>query len=199
RSESPLRIDELSSSPAKHDASIIEGPYLPIYAPLLPASNILRARIKPQAYPTIYSKVVIQGLSPNVPVPLNHMIGALVAGWKAEGNWLPQVAAAEATQTQMKSGKKTKTETAFAKWKREQEERKRRVLRDTPGAMEWQPEMQYIQEEEPEKKGVKRVLKKVIGMHHSDKSEKELEKIGLTFEVDDEAMGQNQSGQGVVP
>ena len=48
-------------------------PYLPIYAPLFPPTHILRSRINPTAYPTTYSKVVLQSLSPNIPIPLTHM------------------------------------------------------------------------------------------------------------------------------
>ena len=41
-------------------------------------------------YTAIYSKVVVQGLTPTVPIPLSHMVAALVQGWKAEGNWPPK-------------------------------------------------------------------------------------------------------------
>jgi len=66
------------------------GPWLPVYPPLLPDDNPVRANITPAAYAIIYSKVVIQGLTPTVPIPLTHMTQALIQGWKAEGQWPPQ-------------------------------------------------------------------------------------------------------------
>lgn len=63
--------------------------YLPIYPPLIPDTNPVRANIKPAAYAMIYSKVVVQSLTPSVPIPLTHMTSALVEGWKQEGNWPP--------------------------------------------------------------------------------------------------------------
>ena len=68
-------------------------PLLPVYASFLPVDNMIRASIKPEMYPAIYSKVVLQSLTPTVPIPLPDMIGALVQGWKSEGNWPPKGAA----------------------------------------------------------------------------------------------------------
>jgi Protein of unknown function (DUF4050) len=68
-------------------------PLLPVYPSLLPEDNIIRASIKPEMYPAIYSKVVLQSLTPTVPVPLPDVTGALVQGWKSEGNWPPKGAA----------------------------------------------------------------------------------------------------------
>jgi len=159
-----------------------DGPYLPIYPPLLPASHALRSRIKPSAYPTLYSKVVVQGLSPNVPIPLNHMINALVEGWKTEGNWPPQPLEPPNTAGR-KRGKKG--ESAFQKWKREQDEKKK-----TAGQRPH--EIQYVQDE-PDQKGVRKsisgVVKKAFGMGGPEVEDidKDLEKLGLTFEyVEDE-------------
>jgi Protein of unknown function (DUF4050) len=67
-----------------------QGPLLPIYPSLLPDDNSIRASIKPAMYPTIYSKVVLQSLTPTVPMRLPDMIGALIQGWKSEGNWPPR-------------------------------------------------------------------------------------------------------------
>jgi hypothetical protein len=61
-----------------------------LYPPLLPSSNPVRASIKPSIYTAIYSKVVVQGLTPTVPIPLPHIVAALVQGWKAEDNWPPK-------------------------------------------------------------------------------------------------------------
>jgi len=159
-----------------------DGPYLPIYPPLLPASHTLRSRIKPSAYPTLYSKVVIQGLSPNVPIPLNHMISALVEGWKAEGNWPPQPTEPQNTSTR-KRGKKG--ESTFQKWKREQDEKRRTATQRAH-------EVQYLQEE-PDHRGVRRsltgVVKKAFGMGgtEGDSVDRDLEKIGLTFDDEHDA------------
>src|SRR5271156_5791071 len=81
-----------SSSPSSNPlTSVDESPILlPVYAPLIPSSNPVRASIKPSMYAAIYSKVVIQGLTPTVPIPLSQMVAAMVQGWKAEGNWPPK-------------------------------------------------------------------------------------------------------------
>ncbi|MCJ1372843.1 hypothetical protein MMC20_004068 [Loxospora ochrophaea] len=63
---------------------------VPIPPPLLPPSNPIRRAITPATYPSIYSKVVIQGLSPTVPVNLADVTRALVAGWKENGEWPPR-------------------------------------------------------------------------------------------------------------
>ncbi|KAL2398895.1 hypothetical protein ABEF93_006081 [Exophiala dermatitidis] len=104
----PNNTDEI------HPGEPGSGPWIPIYPPLLPQEDVLRDRIKPQAYPTIYSKVVVQSMTPNVPIPLKHMIPALVEGWKAEGSWPPQPAAVAAQDV-----KKGRRSSAFAKWRRE--------------------------------------------------------------------------------
>lgn len=153
-----------------------DGPYLPIYPPLLPASHALRSRIKPTAYPTLYSKVVIQGLAPNVPIPLNHMISALVEGWKAEGNWPPQPTEPQKASTR-KRGKKG--ESAFQKWKREQDEKRSAATQRTH-------DVQSLQEE-PDHRGVRKsitgVVKKAFGMGgtQGDDVDRDLEQLGLTF------------------
>lgn len=154
-----------------------DGPYLPIYPPLLPASHALRSRIKPSAYPTLYSKVVIQGLSPNVPIPLDQMVSALVEGWKAEGNWPPQPVEPPKTILQRRS---KKGESAFQKWRRDQDDKRRAATKNAH-------EVQYLQEE-PDQKGVRKsisgVVKKAFGMGGPEGGDrdKDLEKIGLTFE-----------------
>lgn len=87
------------SAPASMDICVMENPnddqdrLLPVYPSLLPEDNSIRASIKPSMYPAIYSKVVLQGLTPTVPVPLPDLIGTLVQGWKSEGNWPPKGAA----------------------------------------------------------------------------------------------------------
>lgn len=156
-----------------------DGPYLPIYPPLLPASHTLRSRIRPTAYPTIYSKVVILNLTPNVPIPLTHMIGALVSGWKSEGNWPPQPMG----ETRVAARRKQKkSESAFQKWKREQEE-KRNATMARAEEIQWE-------QPEPEHKGVRRsigsAMKKILGSGNNETAEadadQDLEKLGLVFE-----------------
>lgn len=160
-----------------------DGPYLPIYPPLLPASHTLRSRIKPTAYPTIYSKVVVLNLTPNVPIPLTHMIGALVNGWKSEGNWPPQ----PMEVIRMGSRRKTKkSESAFQKWKREQEEKRNATLTQAD-------EVQWEQEEQEHKgvrKSISSAMKKMLGSSTSVTPEadadQDLENLGLVFEADPE-------------
>ena len=76
-----------SSSDSMNPPDEKPGPWLPVYPPLLPDDNPVRANITPAAYSTIYSKVVIQSLTPTVPIPLTHMTYALIEGWKADNQW----------------------------------------------------------------------------------------------------------------
>lgn len=164
-----------SRSQEEDAQEIKDGPYLPIYPPLFSSSHALRSRIKPSAYPALYSKVVIQGLTPNIPIPLNHMIGALVSGWKAEGNWPPQPTA-ESIAARRKS---KKGESAFQKWKKEQDAKRKAGL----AGHDHQPEVDTSQS-----KGVRRsitgVVKKAFGRKEPEEVEVEqdLETLGLTFE-----------------
>lgn len=106
----PATTSPKKTSPANSMAPVEEGPgpWLPVYPPLLPDDNPVRANITPAAYATIYSKVVIQSLTPAVPIPLTHMTQALIQGWKAEGAWPPQsnapVASASQEGTKKSSG-----------------------------------------------------------------------------------------------
>ena len=173
-----------SPDAAKAEFDLPDGPYLPIYPPILPASHTLRSRIKPTAYPTFYSKVVVQGLAPNVPIPLNHMINALVEGWKAEGNWPP--APLEPQLASPRSGRKVKRpESAFAKWKREQDEKRK-------SAAEKREEIRYSMEEPTQSnskggsvtKRLSGAVKKALGKKTDEEQdiEHDLERMGLTFE-----------------
>lgn len=110
-------IDSVESASSSNSSDPTSGPWLPVYPPLLPQDDSVRDRIKPQAYPTIYSKIVVQGMAPNVPIPLCHMIPALVEGWKVEGNWPPQPSATLAQD--MKKGRKS---SSFTKWRTEQQQ-----------------------------------------------------------------------------
>ena len=63
---------------------------VPLPPPILPLSNPIRAAISPSTYPSIYNKIVVQGLSPTIPVNLKDVIGAIVDGWKRDGDWPPK-------------------------------------------------------------------------------------------------------------
>lgn len=65
-------------------------PLLPLCPPLISSSNPIRASITPATYPAIYSKVVVQGLTPTVPINLSDVVKALVQGWKEKGEWPPK-------------------------------------------------------------------------------------------------------------
>jgi len=168
--------------PGTHaDAEFLpDEPYLPIYPPLFPASHALRSRIKPTAYPTIYSKVVIQSLAPNIPIPLNHMVNALVEGWKSEGNWPPRAMALEQPVGRRKA---RKGESAFSKWKREQDGRRK-------DAMSRAKAVEYEQEENHRgvRSQISGAVKKLLGGGEEANVDRELEQMGLTFETDEERL-----------
>ena len=54
---------------------------------IFPDSNPLRAQIVEKHYPAIYTKCVANGMTPAVPINLLDMTRAIVAGWKADGQW----------------------------------------------------------------------------------------------------------------
>ncbi|KAF7866891.1 hypothetical protein EAF04_005732 [Stromatinia cepivora] len=62
---------------------------VPIAKSLLPPDNAMRASINPQAYSTIYDKVIIQSLTPSCPINLSDVIQSCVHGWKRDGEWPP--------------------------------------------------------------------------------------------------------------
>ncbi|KAK0513869.1 hypothetical protein JMJ35_003591 [Cladonia borealis] len=63
---------------------------IPLIPPLLPPTHPIRSTITPQTYPAIYSKIILQGLSPTVPINLRDIVSALVQGWKKDGEWPPK-------------------------------------------------------------------------------------------------------------
>lgn len=65
---------------------------VPIPPPLIAETEPIHIKINPSLYPSIYSKVVLQSLTPSVPIKLSHMIPALVDGWKRDGEWPPKSA-----------------------------------------------------------------------------------------------------------
>lgn len=108
----PISSKGLQNSSASTSSSIASRrdsnnpsppPLLPLPLPLLPISNSIRSSITPATYPSIYSKVVVRGITPTVPINLSDMIGALVQGWKADGEWPPTSRVPE-TQVEARSG-----------------------------------------------------------------------------------------------
>lgn len=66
-------------------------PRVPVPQRLL-ADNSIRKSVTPKVYPDIYSKIVVSGRSPAVPINLSDMTRALVVGWKESGEWPPKAA-----------------------------------------------------------------------------------------------------------
>ncbi|KAJ5093711.1 hypothetical protein N7456_009572 [Penicillium angulare] len=69
-----------------------DEPLIPVAPPFISADNPVRATITPSIYPSIYTKVVVQGMTPTVPVNLADLTKAMVQGWKADGQWPPKPA-----------------------------------------------------------------------------------------------------------
>ncbi|KAF7173077.1 hypothetical protein CNMCM5623_005330 [Aspergillus felis] len=68
----------------------VRDPLIPVAPSFIPLSNPVRASITPTMYPSIYSKVVVQALTPTVPINLADVVKAMVQGWKADGQWPPK-------------------------------------------------------------------------------------------------------------
>ncbi|KAL4754670.1 hypothetical protein BDW72DRAFT_116796 [Aspergillus terricola var. indicus] len=86
--EPPSTTTTTSSTPSTEDH--FHDPLIPVVPSMIATSNPIRASITPAMYPSIYSKVVIQGLTPTVPINLADMTKAMVQGWKADGQWPPK-------------------------------------------------------------------------------------------------------------
>ncbi|KAH0278257.1 hypothetical protein KCU91_g2617, partial [Aureobasidium melanogenum] len=67
---------------------------IPVAEPLLPGDPI-RDRINQNAYSDIYTKVILQGRTPSIPISLTDVTRSLVHGWKEEGQWPPKPTPAE--------------------------------------------------------------------------------------------------------
>lgn len=59
-------------------------------APTLLPNHPIRKRISTDLYPEIYSKIIISGRTPSVPINLLVLTRALVQGWKDDGEWPPK-------------------------------------------------------------------------------------------------------------
>lgn len=88
-SNDPSAEQDISIAASVYDADP-EDPVVPIMRPFLPATHPVRQAITPSLYQSIYSRVVVQGLTPSIPINLADMTRAIVAGWKADGNWPPK-------------------------------------------------------------------------------------------------------------
>ncbi|KAH0362614.1 hypothetical protein KCU65_g7937, partial [Aureobasidium melanogenum] len=67
---------------------------IPVAQSLLP-DNAIRSRITTNSYSDIYTKVILQGRTPSVPISLTDVTRSLVHGWKEEGQWPPKPTPAE--------------------------------------------------------------------------------------------------------
>ncbi|BCR88255.1 DUF4050 domain-containing protein [Aspergillus chevalieri] len=79
-----------SPDPSSTPYSIADESYIPIVPSILSETNPIRASITPSMYPSIYSKVIVQSLTPTVPINLADVTKAMVQGWKADGQWPPK-------------------------------------------------------------------------------------------------------------
>lgn len=70
----------------------LDEPLIPVAPPFISSANPIRATIGPPIYQSIYTKVVVQGMTPTVPVNLADLTKAMVQGWKADGQWPPKPA-----------------------------------------------------------------------------------------------------------
>lgn len=73
---------------------------VPVAPPILPPTHPIRATVQPATYPQIYSKIIIQGLAPTVPINLKDVVSSLVIGWKKDGEWPPKSDAEKASLAQ---------------------------------------------------------------------------------------------------
>ncbi|KAL5338826.1 hypothetical protein BJX70DRAFT_188652 [Aspergillus crustosus] len=87
---SPSATSASASTTTSTPTSSTPDPLIPVVPSLIATTNPIRASITPAMYPSIYSKVVIQGLTPTVPINLADMTKAMVQGWKADGQWPPK-------------------------------------------------------------------------------------------------------------
>lgn len=90
-SQSYVTSDPIMSQPASTQSKTETTTLVPIAPPLLPpADHPDLAEITPAIYPTIYSKCVIQSVTPSFPINLKDIVGSLVQGWKEDGEWPPK-------------------------------------------------------------------------------------------------------------
>lgn len=89
---SPSTTPELAPEPApvqmQPPAPSLEM-LVPLAPPILP-NHPVRRRITSDVYPEIYTKIIIHGRAPSVPINLLVLVQALVQGWKDDGEWPPK-------------------------------------------------------------------------------------------------------------
>lgn len=85
QSPMPAPTATLPTHPSAPPSSIL----IPLAPNILP-NHPIRKRINPDLYPEIYSKIIISGRTPSVPINLLVLTRALVQGWKDDGEWPPK-------------------------------------------------------------------------------------------------------------
>lgn len=99
----PLTVPTTGRSVNPSNIAVVEDATvaLPI-PPKLLSDHPIRARIGTASYNDIYSKIILQGRTPTVPINLQDITSALIYGWKEEGNWPPKVGPPEPSVTKKK-------------------------------------------------------------------------------------------------
>lgn len=88
----PAIEDSADEDEAREEEEELDEPLVPVAPPFISPANAIRATIGPSVYQSIYTKVVVQGMTPTVPVNLADLTKAMVQGWKADGQWPPKPA-----------------------------------------------------------------------------------------------------------
>ena len=105
---SPFESPYAQERPPTNGTTTSEPPspctLVPVAPPILPPDHLIRAAVQPATYPSIYSKIVVQGLAPAVPINLKDVVNSLVTGWKKDGEWPPKSDAEKASQAQAGAG-----------------------------------------------------------------------------------------------
>lgn len=73
--------------PEQISPEVPDEPYIPVVPSIISNTNPIRASITSSMYPSIYSKVIVQSLTPTVPINLADVTKSMVQGWKADGQW----------------------------------------------------------------------------------------------------------------
>ena len=73
--------------PEEISPEVPDEPYIPVVPSIISNTNPIRASITSSMYPSIYSKVIVQSLTPTVPINLADVTKSMVQGWKADGQW----------------------------------------------------------------------------------------------------------------
>lgn len=84
--------EEDEARDSEEEEEELDEPLIPVAPPFISSENPIRATINQAIYPSIYTKVVVQGMTPTVPVNLADLTRAMVQGWKADGQWPPKPA-----------------------------------------------------------------------------------------------------------